>query len=33
MLRPEEYFDPLPQEDRDAQFVAMESKSFARNVW
>ena len=33
MLRPEEYFDPLPQEERDAQFVAMESKSFARNVW
>ncbi|MDY5219625.1 MAG: ABC transporter permease [Eubacteriales bacterium] len=33
MLRPEEYFEPLPQEDRDAQFVAMESKSFARNVW
>ena len=33
MLRPEEYFDPLPQEDCDAQFVAMESKSFARNVW
>ena len=33
MLRPEEYFDPLPQEDRYAQFVAMESKSFARNVW
>ena len=33
MLRPEEYFDPLPQEDRDAQFIAMESKSFARNVW
>ena len=33
MLRPEEYFDPLPQEDRDGQFVAMESKSFARNVW
>ncbi len=33
MLRPEEYFDPLPQEDRDAQFVAMKSKSFARNVW
>ena len=33
MLRPEEYFDPLPQEDRDGQFVDMESKSFARNVW
>ena len=33
MLRPEEYFEPLPQEDRDGQFVAMESKSFARNVW
>ena len=33
MLRPEEYFDPLPQEDRDAQFVAIQSKSFARNVW
>ena len=33
MLRPEEYFDPLPQEDRDAQFVAIKSKSFARNVW
>ena len=32
-MRPEEYFDPLPQEDRDAQFVAMKSKSFARNVW
>ena len=33
MLRPEEYFEPLPQEDRDAQFVAIKSKSFARNVW
>ena len=33
MLRPEEYFDPLPQEDRDAQFIAIQSKSFARNVW
>ena len=33
MLRPEEYFDPLPQEDRDGQFVAIKSKSFARNVW
>ena len=33
MLRPEEYFEPLPQEDRDAQFVAIQSKSFARNVW
>ena len=33
MLRPEEYFDPLPQEDRDGQFVAIQSKSFARNVW
>ena len=33
MLRPEEYFDPLPQEDRDAQFIAVQSKSFARNVW
>ena len=33
MLRPEEYFDPLPQEDRDAQFIAIKSKSFARNVW
>ena len=33
MLRPEEYFEPLPQEDRGTQFVAMESKSFAHNVW
>lgn len=33
MLRPEEYFEPLPQEDRDTQFVAIKSKSFARNVW
>ncbi len=33
MLRPEEYFEPLPQEDRDGQFVAIQSKSFARNVW
>ena len=33
MLRPEEYFDPLPQEDRDGQFIAIQSKSFARNVW
>ena len=33
MLRPDEYFDPLPQEDRDAQFIAIQSKSFARNVW
>ena len=33
MLRPEEYFEPLPQEDRDGQFIAIQSKSFARNVW
>lgn len=33
MLRPEEYLEPLPQEDRDTQFVAIKSKSFARNVW
>ncbi len=33
MLKPEEYFEPLPREDRDAEFIAMESKSFARNVW
>ena len=33
MLRPEDYFEPLPPEDRDAQFIAIQSKSFARNVW
>ena len=33
MLRPEEYFEPLPPEERDAEFIAMESKSFGRNVW
>lgn len=33
MLRPEEYFEPLSPEDRDTEFIAMESKSFARNVW
>ena len=33
MLKPEEYFDPLPQEDRDTEFIAMESRSFGRNVW
>ena len=33
MLKPEEYFDPLPPEDRDTEFIAMESRSFGRNVW
>ena len=33
MLQPNEYFEPLPAEDRDSEFIAMESKSFARNVW
>ena len=33
MLKPEEYFDPLPPEDRDTGFIAIESKSFGRNVW
>ena len=28
-----EYFDPLPPEDRDTEFIAMESRSFGRNVW
>ena len=31
MLKPEEYFDPLPPEDRDTEFIAMESRSFGRN--
>ena len=33
MLKPEEYFEPLPMEERDTEFIAMERKSFARNVW
>lgn len=33
MLKPEEYFEPLPPEERDSEFIAMESKSFGRNVW
>lgn len=33
MLKPEEYFEPLPAEERDAEFAAMDSRSFARNVW
>lgn len=33
MLKPEEYFEPLPIEERDSEFIAMERKSFARNVW
>ena len=33
MLKPEEYFEPLPPEERDSEFIAMERCSFARNVW
>ena len=33
MLKPEEYFEPLPAAERDTEFIAMESKSFARDVW
>lgn len=33
MLKPEEYFDPLPQEERNEEYIAIESKSFARDVW
>ena len=33
MLKPEEYFEPLPAEERDTDLIAMESKSFARDVW
>ncbi|MGN1368149.1 MAG: ABC transporter permease [Aristaeellaceae bacterium] len=33
MLKPEEYFEPLPAEERDTEFIAMARKSFARNVW
>ncbi len=33
MLKPEEYFEPLLPEDRDTDFIAIETKSFGRNVW
>ena len=33
MLKPEEYFEPLPAEERNTEFIAMARKSFARNVW
>ncbi|MBQ8973047.1 MAG: hypothetical protein IJ074_08220 [Clostridia bacterium] len=33
MLKPEEYFEPLPKEDKDTEFIAVEMKSFARDVW
>lgn len=33
MLKPEEYFDPLPQDEKNEDYIAMESKSFGRDVW
>ena len=32
MLRKEEYFEPLRAEEKDSEFIAMESKSFFRDV-
>ena len=33
MLKPEEYFEPLPPEDRDTERISVEAGSFGRNVW
>ena len=33
MLKPEEYFEPLPASEKNEEYIAMESKSFARDVW
>ena len=33
MLKPEEYFEPLPEDEREDAAAAMESRSFARDVW
>lgn len=33
MLSPEEYFEPLADAERDMEYIAMESKSFGRDVW
>lgn len=33
MLSPEEYFEPLDEADRNSEYIAMESKSFSRDVW
>lgn len=33
MLSPDEFFEPIEEWERDCQYVAMESRSFARDVW
>ena len=33
MLKPEEYFEPLPASEKNEEYIAMESKSFAKDVW
>ncbi len=33
MLRPEEYFEPLDPAEKNEEYIAMESKSFARDTW
>lgn len=33
MLSPEEFFEPINDEDRDMEYVAMDAKSFGQDVW
>ena len=33
MLKPEEYFEPLPASEKNEEYIAMKSKSFAKDVW
>lgn len=33
MLRPEEYFEPLDDSEKEEEYIAMEIRSFARDAW
>ena len=33
MLKPEEYFEPLDPSEKNDEYIAMESKSFAKDAW
>lgn len=33
MLDPKEYFEPLKPEEKNDEYIAIESKSFVRDVW
>ena len=33
MIQREEYFDPIEKEEQNSEFIAIERKSFVRDVW